>query len=178
MRVNSSSAILAKVSSACAISTRRTRPGLISMALYRPGAHGQGEPSSSIYGGPDTSCELSFEPCKVLRHRETYRWSQISSRDLGSHRSFSGPHVPGVMHHSSPVLRIGTTYGGPDTYHELYFEPCQPQGHQVKLRRSPVSSCDLGSYRAAAVFSHSAELISAGFKRTCSTLYTDGATEQ
>ena len=97
----------------------------------------------------------------------------MSSRVLGSHRSFSVPHVPGVMHRSSSVLRIGTIYGGTNTYNELSFEPYQPQGHQVKLRRSPVSSRDLRSYRAG----FSAELISAGFKRTCSTLYTDGATE-
>ena len=97
----------------------------------------------------------------------------MSTRDLGSHQSFSVPHVPGVMHRSSSVLRIGTIYGGTNTYNELSFEPYQPQGHQVKLRRSPVSSRDLRSYRAG----FSAELISAGFKRTCSTLYTDGATE-
>ena len=35
-------------------------------------------------------------------------------------------------HRSSSVRRTGTIYGGPDTYHELAFEPCQQQGRQMK----------------------------------------------
>ena len=37
-------------------------------------------------------------------------------------------------HRSSAVRRIGTIYGGPDTSHELSFEPCHQQGHQMKLK--------------------------------------------
>ena len=33
---------------------------------------------------------------------------------------------------SSSVLRIGMIYGGPDTSHELSFEPCHQRGNQVK----------------------------------------------
>jgi len=37
-----------------------------------------------VFGGPDASHELFFEPCKVPRHQATWRRSLVSSRDLGS----------------------------------------------------------------------------------------------
>ena len=40
---------------------------------------------------------------------------------------------------SVSVVITALTYGGPDTSHELSFEPCQQQGHQVKLDWSQVS---------------------------------------
>eukprot|EP00964_Phaeocystis_antarctica_P145682 scaffold111794_cov57-Phaeocystis_antarctica.AAC.1 len=47
-------------------------------------------------------------------------------------RQRCGPMGCALGHRSSSVRRTGTIYGGPDTSHELSFEPCHQRGNQVK----------------------------------------------
>ena len=39
--------------------------------------------TGTIYGGPDTSHELSFDTCRQRGHQAKSYWSPLSSRDLG-----------------------------------------------------------------------------------------------
>ena len=47
-------------------------------------------------------------------------------------RQRCGPMGCALGYRLSSVRRIGTIYGGTDTSHELSFEACHQQGHQVK----------------------------------------------
>eukprot|EP00964_Phaeocystis_antarctica_P061274 scaffold36608_cov78-Phaeocystis_antarctica.AAC.1 len=64
-----------------------------------------------IYGGPDTSRELSFEPCHQREHRATWRRSPLSSRDLGSlnqkKRPAAAAALPRVENGRSPPALAG-----------------------------------------------------------------------
>ena len=51
--------------------------------------------TGTVYGGLDTSHELSFDTCHQRGHQVKSSWSPLSSRDLGSNWSFSVHTSPG-----------------------------------------------------------------------------------